>query len=70
MIMKICPECTCRIGPDDLPCPNGCKNVDSKQEMRGVLENIINSCVHPEIAVRAVFVDLKPIREVLKKVSK
>lgn len=37
--------------------------------LRKTLEDIINSCVHPEKAVRAVMVNLKPIREVLKSTS-
>ncbi len=36
------------------------------RKLREVLKNIINSCVHPEIAQRALFVDLKIIRKVLK----
>jgi len=32
------------------------------------LENVIKSTVHPNVAVRAVMVDLKPIRNVLKNI--
>ena len=31
------------------------------------LESIVNGCVHPEIAVRAMCVDLSPIRKALKR---
>jgi hypothetical protein len=34
---------------------------------RNTLQNIINSCVHPETAYRAVMVNLEPIRATLKK---
>ena len=34
-------------------------------EMRKILQSIIDGCVHPDIAVRAVFVELEPIRKVL-----
>lgn len=33
------------------------------------LEGIIQGCCHPDIAIRAVMVDLKPIRNVLKKIQ-
>ena len=36
---------------------------DDLQPTLNVLEGIINSAVHPDIAVRAVMVDLKPIRK-------
>lgn len=35
--------------------------------MKEALEHVINSCVHPKIAMRAVMVDLEPIRSALKK---
>lgn len=38
-----------------------------EDELADVLKNIINSCVHPDRAARAVMVDLDPIRNVLKK---
>ena len=65
--MKICPKCSCRIGIDSLPCPNGCVIPQPIEEMRRILQDIINGCVHPEIASRRMMVDLKPIREILKK---
>jgi gentisate 1,2-dioxygenase len=37
------------------------------KEMQDVLINILVSTVHPDRAVRAVMVDLKPIRKVLQK---
>jgi hypothetical protein len=36
-------------------------------EMFNALQVIINGCVHPDTAVRAVMVDLTPIRKILKK---
>lgn len=36
-------------------------------EMLGALRGIVNGCCHPDIAVRAVFVDLAPIRKAIKK---
>lgn len=36
-------------------------------KMADVLNNIINSCVYPERALRAVLVDLEPIRAILKE---
>ena len=44
--------------------------LETNQEMRLVLENIINGCVHPDVAVRAVMVDLTPIRKALKNNQK
>jgi len=35
--------------------------------MKSALEHVINSCVHPEIAHRAVLVELGPIRKALKQ---
>ncbi len=37
------------------------------EKLVSALSNIISSCVHPEIAVRCVMLDLKPIRKVLKE---
>jgi hypothetical protein len=37
------------------------------QELRQVLQQIIDGAVHPETAVRRVMVDLAPIRKVLAK---
>lgn len=66
--MNICPKCSCKIGCDDIKyCPNGCGFLDDKEEILEVLRGIINGCVHPEIAIRAVFVDLKPIKKILNK---
>ena len=36
-------------------------------ELAKALQGVINECVHPNIAVRAVMVDLTPIRKILKK---
>lgn len=36
-------------------------------EMAETLQGIINGCVHPEVAIRAVFVDLAPVRKTLSK---
>jgi len=33
------------------------------------LEKIINSAVHPDVAIRAVFVELKPIRKQVDKLK-
>ena len=41
--------------------------VKRNTELRQVLQGIINGCCHPDIAVRAMMVELKPIREILKK---
>ncbi len=43
------------------------KLIEDKKNLRLTLENIINSCVHPESAYRAVLVNLEPIRKVLKE---
>ena len=40
-----------------------------EKEISQVLEGIVNKCVHPDIAVRAVMVDLAPIRKLLKKLD-
>jgi hypothetical protein len=37
--------------------------------MSNVLQGIIDGCVHPDTAFRAVMVDLKPIKKVLKQNS-
>lgn len=34
---------------------------------REALDSIVNGCVHPEVAVRAMCVDLAPIRKALKR---
>jgi hypothetical protein len=39
------------------------------KELIQVLKGIIDGCVHPNVAVRAVMVDLKPIRKILEKVN-
>lgn len=39
-------------------------------EMAETLQGIINGCVHPEVAIRTVFVDLAPIRKALKENEK
>jgi len=36
-------------------------------ELKQVLQNIIDGCVHPETAKRAIMVDLAPIRKVLNR---
>ena len=41
--------------------------VKQNAELMEVLQGIINHCVHPEIAVRSVMVDLAPLRKVIKK---
>jgi hypothetical protein len=41
-------------------------NDQLKAETVKVLEDIINGCVHPDIAIRRISVELKPIREILK----
>lgn len=47
------------------------ENFDKLQEQNTVfkeaLEGVINSCAHPEIAIRCVMVDLAPLRKALKK---
>jgi hypothetical protein len=40
------------------------------RRVESTLNGIIQGCVHPDIAIRAVFVDLKPIRETLKEIKK
>ncbi len=37
------------------------------QKLKSVLQGIIDGCVHPDIACKAMMVDLKPIRDILKK---
>ena len=41
--------------------------IKQNEELTKALQGVINECVHPDIAVRAVMVDLAPIRKVLKK---
>ena len=43
------------------------KLLEQNQRLIEVLQGIINSCVHPDIAVRCVMVDLAPIRKVIKQ---
>jgi hypothetical protein len=42
------------------------KLIDHNTEMFNALKGVINGCVHPDIAVRAVMVDLKPIRKAIE----
>ena len=35
-----------------------------------ILQGIVNSCVHPNVAVRAVFVELSPIRKEIERLEK
>jgi hypothetical protein len=35
--------------------------------LRSTIQNIIDGCVHPEIAVRRVSIELAPLRKVLKE---
>lgn len=37
------------------------------EEFRSVLVDIINGCVHPNVATRRVMLELEPIRKVLRK---
>ena len=39
------------------------------KEMADVLRGIVNGCVHPQVAIRAVMVDLKPIRKILNQID-
>ena len=41
--------------------------IKHNMDMSTVLKGIVNGCVHPNVAVRAVMVDLKPIRAILKR---
>lgn len=45
------------------------KIIKLNAEMNATMQNIINGCVHPEVAYRAVMVDLAPIRKAVKKNS-
>ena len=46
---------------------NELEQLKSENEaMRKFLQSIIDSCVHPDIAVRALFVPVEPIRQLLK----
>jgi hypothetical protein len=40
------------------------------RQVEATLRGIINSCAHPDIAIRALLVELKPIRETLKEIQK
>jgi len=40
------------------------------KRIESTLNGIVQGCVHPDIAVRALLVDLKPIRETLKEIKK
>jgi len=40
------------------------------RNVTATLNGIIQGCVHPNVAIRAIFVDLKPIRETLKEIQK
>ena len=42
---------------------------DDLKKTLEVLENIVNSTVHPDTAWRAVFVELKPIRREIKRLK-
>jgi hypothetical protein len=35
-----------------------------------ILQSIVDSCVHPNVAVRAVFVELSPIRKEIIRLKK
>lgn len=41
----------------------------NEEKLRKVLQGIIDSACHPEIAQRVVLVDLKPIRKVLAETA-
>lgn len=48
------------------------QNEKLKQKLdlaKKVLQDIINGCVNPDIAIRRVMLDLKPIRNALKKLE-
>jgi hypothetical protein len=38
-----------------------------KEILRKALEGVLNSAMHPDIALRAALVDLKPVRKALKE---
>ncbi len=42
---------------------------DDLQPTLKTLEGIVNSAVHPEVALRAVMVDLKPIRREIARIK-
>lgn len=44
-------------------------NDELKKEVLDLLESIVNGCVHPDIAVRRISVELAPIREMIKKLK-
>lgn len=43
------------------------KLVKQNADMAATMQGIINGCCHPDVAIRAVFTDLAPIRKSLKK---
>ena len=43
---------------------------DDLQKTIKILQGIVNSCVHPDVAVRAVFVELSPIRKEIERLKK
>jgi hypothetical protein len=43
---------------------------DDLQKTIKILQDIVNSCVHPDVAVRAVFVELSPIRKEIERLKK
>lgn len=45
------------------------KLAEENKAMRKVLQGVVDSTVHPDVAVRALLVDLKPIRDILTKKS-
>jgi hypothetical protein len=54
--------------------PEEQKNFDElkaeNETMRKLLKGVLNSCVHPEVAFRATFVEVKPIRNFLKRTER
>lgn len=45
---------------------SGASLLAKMERMRDAIQSVIDSCVHPNISIRAVMVDLKPLREALK----
>ena len=41
----------------------------NNNKLKNALNGVLNSALHPEIAIRASFVQLEPIRKVLKEVD-
>jgi hypothetical protein len=41
----------------------------NNEKLRTALEGIINSAVHPDVAVRSIMVPLDPIRKILKETA-